>query len=69
MTNNGPDTATDIHIVDVVKPGFNYVSGSMTGGNTIVDTSPTGTGLDWEVTTLAPGAMVNLTFQATMSPP
>jgi len=69
VANNGPDTATDFHIKDVVKPGFNYVGGSMTGGNTMVDTSPTGTGLDWEITTLAPGASVVLTFQATVLAP
>ena len=69
VINNGPDNATDVHIVDVVKPGFSYVAASMTGGDVMVDTSPAGTGLDWGITNLAPGASVTLTFQATVSPP
>jgi len=69
VSNNGPDTATDVHVVDVVQAGFTYVASSMTGGNTMIDTSPAGTGLDWEITTLASGASVSLTFQATVSPP
>ena len=69
VQNNGPDTATGVHITDVVKPGFSYVNASMTGGDTMVDTSPDGTGLDWEVNSLASGASVTLTFQATVSAP
>jgi len=69
VANNGPDTATNFHIVDIVKPGFSYVGGSMTGGNTMVDTSPAGSGLDWEITTLASGASLTLTFQATVLAP
>ena len=69
VRNNGPDNATDVHIVDVVKPGFSYIAASMTGGNTMLDASPAGTGLDWGITNLASGASVTLTFQATVSPP
>ena len=68
-TNNGPDAATDVHIIDVVKPGFGYVGGSMTGADTRVDLSPTGSGLDWEIITLAPGVTVVMTFQATVLAP
>ena len=68
-TNNGPDNATDVHIVDVVKPGFGYVATSMTGGDTRNDTSPAGTGLDWGIANLASGASVTLNFQATVLPP
>ena len=67
--NNGPDLATNVKITDVVKAGFNYISGSMTGGTVMTDTSPTGTGLDWRLTNLAPGASVTLTFQATVQAP
>ena len=69
VQNNGPDTATGVRITDVVKPGFSYVNASMTGGDTMVDTSPDGTGLDWEINSLASGASVTLTFQATVSAP
>jgi len=68
-TNNGPDNATDVRIVDVVKPGFGYVALSMTGGDTRNDSSPAGAGLDWGITNLASGASVILTFQATVLPP
>ena len=68
-TNNGPDNATDVRIVDVVKPGFGYVASSMTGGDTRNDSSPDGTGLDWGITNLTSGASVILTFQATVLPP
>jgi len=69
VKNDGPDAATDVHITDLVLPGFSYVSASMTGGDTRVDTSPAGTGLDWGITSLAPGTTVTLTFQATVTAP
>ena len=69
VKNSGPDTANDVHITDVVLPGFSYVSASMTGGDTRVDTSPVGTGLDWGIATLAVGTTVTLTFQATVTAP
>jgi len=69
VRNNGPDTATDVQVTDVVLPGFNYISASMTGGDTMIDTSPAGTGLDWGINTLAPGVNVTLTFQATVTAP
>lgn len=69
VTNNGPGQATNFHITDVVKPGFSYVVGSMTGADVRLDASPTGTGLDWEIYNLASGATTVLTFQATVSSP
>jgi len=69
VRNNGPDNATDVRIVDVVKPGFGYVASSIAGGDTRNDTSPAGIGLDWGITNLAAGASVTLTFQATVSQP
>jgi len=69
VQNTGPDTATNVRVTDVVLPGFSYVSASMTGGDTTVETSPAGTGLNWGITTLAPGASVTLTFQATVNAP
>ena len=69
VKNNGPDNATDVRIVDVVKPGFGYVASSIAGGDIRNDSSPAGSGLDWGITNLAAGAFVTLTFQATVSQP
>ena len=64
LTNRGPDTATNIDVVDIVPGGFSYVDGSISGGDSRSDGSPTGTGLLWEIDSLAPGADQALTFQA-----
>ena len=69
VINNGPDVATDVQIIDVVKPGFIYVAGSITGGSIRVDSAPAGSGLDWTIASIAIGASEILTFQATVSPP
>jgi len=69
VKNNGPDNATDVRIVDVVKPGFGYVASSIAGGDIRNDSSPAGSGLDWGITNLAAGAFVTLTFRATVSQP
>ncbi len=69
VANNGPDTATNVRVTDVVKSGFIYIGASMTGGDIMIDTSPAGSGLDWEVVSLPAGASVTLTFQATVSAP
>ncbi len=64
VRNAGPDEATDVNIVDVVKPGFSYMAGSIAGGTTRIDSSPAGSGLDWTITSIAAGASETLTFQA-----
>ena len=69
VINNGPDPATNVKIVDVVKAGFSYVAGSIAGGSVRVDSSPAGSGLDWTIASIAVGASEILTFQATVSPP
>jgi len=69
VTNSGPHDATDVSVVDVVKQGFSYVSGSIAGGDSMDDSSPAGTGLDWGIANLASGASETLTFQATVLPP
>lgn len=69
VTNNGPDVATNVQIVDIVKPGFIYVAGTIAGGTTRQDSSPAGTGLNWTIASLASGASVTLTFQAMVSAP
>ena len=45
ITNNGPDTATNVQVTDIVPAGFLYQSASITGGSTNNDISPAGTGL------------------------
>lgn len=69
VTNNGPDIATDVKITDVVKPGFIYVAGSITGGSIRDDTAPSGGGLEWTIANIAVGVTESLTFQTTVLPP
>jgi len=69
VKNDGPDTATNLHVLDPVTAGFSYVASSMTGGDVQDDSSPTGVGLDWTINNLPANASVTLTFQATVLPP
>ncbi len=69
VKNDGPDTATDIQILDPIRAGFSYVASSMTGGDVRNDSSPTGPGLEWTINTLSAGSTVTLTFQANVLPP
>ncbi len=69
VTNNGPNNATDVQVTDVVKAGFSYVTASMTGGSTMLETSPAGTGLEWGIASLAPNTTEVLTFKATVIAP
>ncbi len=54
--------ATNVEITDVVLPGFEYVAGSIGGGD-VADQSAAPT-LRWMIDTLAPGASEQLTFRA-----
>jgi len=69
IENSGPNTATELHVVDSVPAGFSYIASSMTGGDVQDDSSPEGTGLDWTINTLPSGSSVSLTFQATVLAP
>ena len=69
VKNNGPSQATNVRVLDVVEPGFNYVPASMTGAATMLDNSPAGTGLEWTIANLPSGGSAALTFQATVVPP
>ncbi|MCG3158533.1 MAG: hypothetical protein DKINENOH_05177 [bacterium] len=65
VTNNGPSTATNVSIGDVIPSGFTYVTGSIAGGTSRSDASaPT---LSWTIASLASGATTNLTFQAVVN--
>ncbi len=69
VTNNGPDSATNLSITDLLPAGFNYVAASISGGTSSNDSSPGGTGLQWMVVSLASGSTEILTFQATVLTP
>jgi uncharacterized repeat protein (TIGR01451 family) len=60
--NDGPDTATNITVEDVIPSGFTYVASSIAGGDSRDDSgAPT---LTWTINSLANSSNVNLTFQA-----
>lgn len=73
VSNNGPESATNVTVTDIVPPGFTYVANSMTGGDSTDQTDPTGTGLIWTINTLdvVPPASnaVELTFEALVNIP
>ncbi|HEU0291727.1 MAG TPA: sortase [Anaerolineales bacterium] len=66
LSNAGPSVATNIVVTDVVPNGYTYVAASIAGGDTRDDTNPASTGLTWTTNSLAAGASVNLTYQATI---
>ncbi|MGD2250821.1 MAG: DUF11 domain-containing protein, partial [Candidatus Methanofastidiosia archaeon] len=60
--NDGPDTATNVDVEDVIPNGYTYVAASIAGGDSRDDTgAPT---LTWTINSLASGANTALTFQA-----
>ena len=65
VTNNGPSSATNIVVGDIVPGDIAYDIGSMLGGDTRVATDPYGSGLRWTInalTSLPPMNTVDLTF-------
>jgi len=79
IENLSTNDATDVLVTDIVPAGVTYVPGTMTGiapavaGLTPDQSSPTGTGLQWTISSLpaAPlaGSSTTLTFQATVNAP
>lgn len=69
ITNSGPDSATDLNVIDPLPVGFSYYAASISGGDIRDDSSPAGTGLDWTINSLAAGASTSLTFEATVLSP
>ncbi|XOF33695.1 MAG: C25 family cysteine peptidase [Candidatus Electrothrix sp. YB6] len=70
LTNDGPDTATNVAVTDVLPGGYTYVSGSMSGGDG-QDQSGDPT-LVWTVNSLSAAAgsnTVTLTFDAVVNAP
>lgn len=69
VENLGPADATGIDIVDIVPAGFSYVPSSISGGDSNDDSDPTGTGLNWNIASLASGTSVTVSFQAVVQAP
>ncbi|MGH1468385.1 MAG: isopeptide-forming domain-containing fimbrial protein, partial [Bdellovibrionales bacterium] len=59
-------TGTNISVSDVIPAGVTYVGASITGGDTSSEADPTGTGLNWTISSLAGGASAVFTFKATV---
>ncbi len=69
VDNLGPDTATNVKVVDVVTSGLEYQSNSISGAAQLTDNDPYTNGLIWVIPTLPVGMPVTLTFQAKVLPP
>ena len=67
VTNDGPDTATNVTVTDVVPDGFTYDPGSITGGDSNDDANPDTSGLTWTINSLAKDASVDLTFDVVVN--
>lgn len=53
--------ATNVEVTDVVQPGFEFVPGSIGGGD---ERDVSGTTLRWRIYSIPPGSTVQLTFRA-----
>ncbi|MDJ0924047.1 MAG: SdrD B-like domain-containing protein [Acidimicrobiia bacterium] len=67
LVNDGPDTATNVDVVDVLPSGYSYQAGSISGGDSRSDSSAPL--LNWTVDALSSGTSVNLTFSAIVQAP
>ncbi|MCP3998499.1 MAG: DUF11 domain-containing protein, partial [bacterium] len=67
LVNDGPDSATNVEIVDILPSGIQYEAGTIAGGNS-QDASGNPT-LVWDVLSIASGASLNLTYSATVLAP
>ncbi len=61
----GFQAANNLTVTDIVPTGFTYLPGTITGGTSHNDSSPSGTGLTWTIASLAADSSVVLTYQAT----
>lgn len=70
IENVGVNDASDVVITDIIRSGFSYVPGSISGADSRDDTSPSSSGLSWIIDDFNVGdPAVSLTFQAEVSPP
>ena len=61
LTNDGPDTATNVEVTDSLPSGFEYVAASMTGGDGRDDSDASS--LKWTVGSIAIDSSVVLGYQ------
>ena len=66
VTNDGPDTATNVAVTDSLPNGYQYVASSIGGGTDSDDSAPSSLG--WTIDSIANGASVELTYQAKILP-
>jgi uncharacterized repeat protein (TIGR01451 family) len=59
--NDGPDTATNVTVEDVIPSGYTYSAGTIAGGDSRDDSGDPV--LTWTINSLASSSNVNLTFQ------
>ena len=62
MTNNGPDPATNVSLIDLLPAGLTPTVGN---GNTVNGTYNAGSGL-WSIGSLVNGATATLTLEGTV---
>ncbi|MDJ0663302.1 MAG: SdrD B-like domain-containing protein [Acidimicrobiia bacterium] len=67
LVNDGPDTATNVAVADVLPAGLAYETGSIAGGST-QDASAVPT-LIWTVASIPASTSINLTYAATVQAP
>ncbi len=67
LVNDGPDTARNVDVTDILPAGYSYEASSIAGGDSRDDSSaPT---LAWTVDSIGSGASINLTFSAIVQTP
>jgi uncharacterized repeat protein (TIGR01451 family)/fimbrial isopeptide formation D2 family protein len=67
VSNLSTQPMTGVVVRDVVPGGLTYVGSSISGGDLTDPSSPTGTGLQWTINSLAGGASENLIFRASIN--
>jgi len=68
VTNNGPDTATNVAVTDTLPVGLSYQPASIAGGDSRNDSDPTGAGLSWTIATLVAGTTTSVSYSAVVLP-
>ncbi|MFD1614218.1 T9SS type B sorting domain-containing protein [Gelatiniphilus marinus] len=64
ITNNGPDTATNVSASDLVPSGYTVTGGTINNGGVA-----TGNQIDWTIASIANGASVTLSYDVVVNAP
>ncbi len=64
VSNLGVDPATGVELTDVLDSRLNYAAASASGGASLDDSDPGGTGIVWTLGTVGPNEVVTLHFSA-----